>query len=447
MKHFTILCALALLAACTGNELPGHGDARECRTGVYQAADGETLILTPTTSGGYRWRMLDGTTGALLREDGQWRSTLGWTGEPDGLSADLANCDSGELRLGPPGALAGFNKVPVQTVGTSFESDGLSLAGRLLMPPGGQEVPLVVFVHGSGDYSALEYEAYPWALAAQGVAAFVYDKRGTGASPGEYTQDFHVLAADARAALAEARRLAGSRVSSAGFLGISQGGWVAPLAASGADTDFLVALYGLAVTPLEEDRSEVVHSLARAGWGEAEQAKGAALSDAAGKVIASNFESGFSELGQLRRQYRVEPWYDDLDGEFTPEILAYPSILLRIFGPKRNRGTTWHYEPMPIVRSVGVPQLWMIAADDTEAPPEETVSRIRALQAEGLPVDLAIYPGADHGMIVTGRTGAAVRRTSHVPDYYLQIAQWIRSRDLEYARAAGAQVHEAVRTP
>ncbi|MCD9045647.1 alpha/beta hydrolase family protein [Luteimonas sp. MHLX1A] len=447
MKHSIILVVLVLLAACSGNAVHGEAGARVCRSGIYRAADGETLVLTPTTNDGYRWRMLDGRTGALQQEDGQWRSTLGWTGEPDGFIADLANCAGGELRLGPAEAPASFARAHVQVVETGFESDGVTLAGRLLMPPGGEAVPLAVFVHGSGDYSSREYEAYPWALAAQDVAVFVYDKRGTGASEGRYTQDFHVLAADARAALAEARRLAGDRASSTGFLGISQGGWVAPLAASRADVDFVVALYGLLVTPLEEDRLEVMQSLAHAGWGEVEQARGAALSDAAGAVIASNFSHGFSELQRLRRQYREEPWYEDLEGEFTPELLRYPGILLRMFGPMRNRGTTWNHDPLPVVRSLHVPQFWMIAANDTEAPPEVTVSRICALQAEGLPIDLAIYPGADHGMVLTGRTGAAVRTTGHVHDYYPQVAHWIRSRDLGYARAAGAQVHEAVRAP
>ena len=117
-----------------------------------------------------------------------------------------------------------------------------------------------------------------------------------------------------------------------------------------------------------------------------------------------------------------------------------PGILLRMFGPMRNRGTTWNHDPLPVVRSLHVPQFWMIAANDTEAPPEVTVSRICALQAEGLPIDLAIYPGADHGMVLTGRTGAAVRTTGHVHDYYPQVAHWIRSRDLGYARAAGRAI-------
>jgi uncharacterized protein len=46
---------------------------------------------------------------------------------------------------------------------------------------------------------------------AQGIGAFVYDKRGTGISGGTYTQDFSVLADDAVVAMKDAKRLAGTR--------------------------------------------------------------------------------------------------------------------------------------------------------------------------------------------------------------------------------------------
>jgi dienelactone hydrolase len=284
----------------------------------------------------------------------------------------------------------------------------------------------------------------PYLLAAEGIASFVYDKRGTGQSEGRYTQDFHVLAADARAALSEARRLAADNVERVGFLGGSQGGWVGPLAASEADVDFVVALYGMAENPLAEDRSEVIQGLARAGWGEAEQAKGAELADAAGVVMASNFRSGYAEFDRLRQLYRNEPWYADVEGEFTGEILPHPEIGLRIVGPMRNVGTPWNYEPVPVLRALEARQFWMIAADDTEAPAAETIRRLRALQGEGRPIDLAVYPNADHGMIrVERNANGEAREIGHVQNYYRQVAAWIESGDLSFARDAGAMVTPA----
>jgi dienelactone hydrolase len=442
MKYILSLLALALLAGCATEQASEENAERECRSGVYRNESGEALALTPLSTGGYRWRLADGRTGALRKEGDTWRSTLGWTGEPDGLAVDLSACPQGALRLGAPET--SYSLEPIEVIETTFERDGVTFAGRLLLPPTTTPPPLVVHVHGSGSYSALQYEGYPWMLASEGLAVFVYDKRGTGASEGRYTQDFHVLAADARAALAEGRRLAGARVSRAGFMGLSQGGWVAPLAASEADVDFVVALYGLAVSPLQEDRAEVMQSLARAGWGEAEQAKGAELSAAAGEIIASDFRAGFAEFDRLRRAYRDEPWFADIEGEFTQQMLPYPSIALRVFGRARNAGTSWRYDPAPILRVLSAPQLWIIAADDTEAPSSETIARVRALQQEGRPIDLAVYHGADHGMIVTERgLNGERRQTRYVQDYYRQIAGWIRSREFGYARAAGAEVYEA----
>ena len=52
---------------------------------------------------------------------------------------------------------------------------------------------------------------------------FVYDKRGTDESDGEYTQNFELLAADAAAALTHAKAMARGRFSRAGYFGGSQG--------------------------------------------------------------------------------------------------------------------------------------------------------------------------------------------------------------------------------
>src|SRR5690606_29602628 len=82
-----------------------------------------------------------------------------------------------------------------------------------------------------------------------------------------YTHDYLVLATDAIAATREARRLAGARAASIGYQAGSQGGWVAPLAARIEPVDFVVVSFGLAVSPLEEDRAAVVLDMERHGFG------------------------------------------------------------------------------------------------------------------------------------------------------------------------------------
>jgi hypothetical protein len=272
-----------------------------------------------------------------------------------------------------------FQRVPLQITDTTFEHDGLTFSGHLVWPAEVERAPLVVHVHGSERWSAVRSDSMQYMLAAQGIASFVFDKRGTGQSEVRYTQDFHVLAGDARGALNEARRLAGDAAETVGILGGSQGGWIGPLTASEADVDFVVALYGMAEGPLAEDRAEVIQSVARAGWGEAEQAKAGELADAAGVIMASGFRDGFDEFDRLRRAYRNEPWYGDVEGEFTGDFLPHPSIGLRIVGPFRDVGTSWDYDPMLVLRGLEVRQLWMIAADDSEAPSAETAQPVGAI--------------------------------------------------------------------
>src|SRR5688572_13465484 len=64
----------------------------------------------------------------------------------------------------------------------------------------------------------------------------------------------------------------------------------------------------------------------------------------------------------------------------------------RILGPFHDRGTSWGYDPMPSLRQVAAPQLWVLAAADREAPYEETLRRLEQLQREGRPIVTAVFP-------------------------------------------------------
>jgi pimeloyl-ACP methyl ester carboxylesterase len=61
-------------------------------------------------------------------------------------------------------------------------------------------------------------------------------------------------------------------------------------------------------------------------------------------------------------------------------------------------GTPFRYDPMPTLRAVKAPQLWILGEDDLEAPSAPTARRLRALAAQGRPITLAIFPHAEHGI-------------------------------------------------
>jgi pimeloyl-ACP methyl ester carboxylesterase len=315
---------------------------------------------------------------------------------------------------------------------TTFHSRDIDLAGRLVLPKGREQVPIVVLVHGAEHTSARDTYALQRLLPSVGIGAFVYDKRGTGASAGKYTQDFDVLADDAAAAMREARRISGRRAGRRGYQGGSQGGWVAPLAAMRMPVDFVIVSFGLAVSVIDEDQQEVALEMRLKGHNAAEIAKALEVADAAEAVIESAFTEGFERFDMVRAKYRSEPWYKDVHGNYTYLLLPYSEAQLREKGKEYVFGTPFRYDPMPTLRAVNTPQLWILGEDDLEAPSAETSRRIKTLIAEGRPITLALYPGAEHGMTEyqTGPDGERVS-TRYAAGYFAMMRDFIRTGRLQ----------------
>jgi pimeloyl-ACP methyl ester carboxylesterase len=406
--HLALAC-FWLTGACWAAAGP------DCHLGAYLLEDGRAVDIGHAADGGLRWRANDGTTGALHETAGVWDSTLGWTDRADGHRLSFGDCGQGRIVFdGVPGTA-----IPLPTTDVRFRSGDLELAGRLVMPPGKQRVPLVILVHGSEDSSARELFALQRQLPAAGVGAFVYDKRGTGDSAGIYTHDYRVLAADAAAAVREARRLAGARAGRVGLQGSSQGGWVAPLAATLTPVDFVIVGYGLAVSPIDEDREAVALDMARHGFGAEETRRALEVADAIGQIIRSGFRAGYDRLDALRARYSGEPWFRYLRGNITGVLLGQSESWLREHGPQLLNGVIPDYDPMPVLRALKTPQLWILGADDIDAPIGETMDRLRALRRAGQPISIVVYPRAEHGIFEYELDAQGGRVSTRQPATYL----------------------------
>lgn len=422
-----IVAARNLLAGIVLLSCAMPARAADCRIGAYALdVDGTAIDIAPSRADTLRWRRIDGGSGELAQaQDGIWTSTRGWTGKPDGHRVAFHGCDRLEFDGKPA------HRVALSVRESTFAGHGgTRLAGRLLLPPGDDKaqdkVPIVVLVHGSEIDSALDRDWMQRLLPAAGVGAFVYDKRGTGRSQGTYTQDFDVLADDAVAAAKEARRLAGARAGRIGFRGASQGGWVAPLAAARTHVDFAIVVFGLAVSPLQEDHEAVEFQMRAKGHGEDEIRQAWAVSDAAGAMVASGFEHRRVEAFiAARSAARSKPWYPDLRGNITQVVLPMPDEELRkttriafpmspeelrARGPVYVVGTPFHYDPMPVLRATKTPQLWVLGGQDQDAPSAETLRRLQALADAGAPIATALFPRGEHGMteVVPGPDGDPV---------------------------------------
>jgi pimeloyl-ACP methyl ester carboxylesterase len=439
----------ALLAACIGAGLAGAASPNasdDCQIGAYHFTDGEIVDIARSEGNAFRWRKFDGSTGVLRKkEEGSWTSTLGWTDRPDGHTASFAGCANGEIEFDGKQA----HRIPFDVTDIVFEGrGGIKLAGRLVLPKGNERIPIVVLVHGAEHESARDSYALQRLLPAENVGAFVYDKRGTGGSAGKYTQDFETLADDAVAAMREAKRIAGARCARIGYQGGSQGGWVAPLAAARASVDFVIVSFGLAVSVIDEDQEEVALEMRLKGHGQEEISKALEIASAAEAVFESNFTKGFERLDAVRAKYRNEPWYKDVHGNYTHFILPYTAVEAREKFKDFLPGTPFRYDPIPTLRAVKAPQLWVLGQDDLEAPSAETSRRIKALIAKGKPITLAVFPHAEHGMTEYEIASDGERvSTRYAPGYFAMMRDFARNGQLSGSYGASLVVKPKMDSP
>ena len=442
-----VFCTLS--AACIGVALAADVEptaVHHCEIGTYRFSNGEIVDIARSEGDTFRWRKFDGTTGVLHKKgEGSWTSTMGWTDRPDGHTASFTRCATGEIEFDSKKA----HRIPFDVTDTKFEGrGGVKLAGRLVLPKSNDPVPIVVLVHGAERESARASYALQRLLPAENVGAFVYDKRGTGGSDGKYTQDFDTLADDAVAAMREAKRIAGARCVRIGYQGGSQGGWVAPLAATHAPVDFVIVSFGLAVSVIDEDQEEVALEMRLKGHNQEEISKALEVASAAEAIFESGFTKGFERFDAVRAKYRNEPWYKDLHGNYTHFILPYTAAEIREKGKDFIWGTPFRYDPMPTLRAVEAPQLWILGEDDLEAPSAETSRRIKTLIAKGKPITLALFPHAEHGMTEyeVASNGERVS-TRYAPGYFAVMRDFARNGHVSGSYGSSVVVKPTANSP
>lgn len=389
-----------------------------CKPGAYASDRGDFVVMTPlpnSQSSGQRYLFRDGRRGSTADD-----------------TAPIACVDGAVTIRNSESVSERWDEVSLNVTDTHFTSVETQLAGRLIEPSAAaaSDRPLVVMVHGSERTSPLN-SAYAYALAAQGISVFVYDKRGTGASEGEYTQNFELLADDASAALAHARTMARGRFGRSGYFGGSQGGWVAPLAATRSAADFVAIGFGLVASPIEEDREQMISEARALGLDSDALALINRMSAATSSLLLSGFKEGYRQLARVRQELASKSWAQQIHGEYSGEMLRVSEEELRRVGRARfdNLELIWNYDAVAALKRVNAPVLWILAGEDREAPIETSRTALLGLMATGKPIEVYLFPDTDHGMVefVTNADGS--RTVTRITDGYLRLlGDWIQRR-------------------
>ncbi|OXM70596.1 alpha/beta hydrolase family protein [Amycolatopsis vastitatis] len=251
----------------------------------------------------------------------------------------------------------------------TFQNGGVTLHGTVVAPPGGTKLPGLVMVHGSGAHSREDYRDQAEAFARQGIATLIYDKRTEGYS--QFERSYATLADDALAAVEALRKRPEVDPARVGVWGLSEGGWVAPLAASkSSDVAFVVTLGANGVQPAQQQAWAIEN--------------------------------------QLRRL--------DMDGSLVR--MASSTMIRQLVGggvfPEA------HYDPVPVLKSLRQPVLGLWGAKDVLTPPGEAV---RIFQDSVAHHTLRVFPDAQHQLRRT--TDGFDKLPGYAPGYLELVGTWV----------------------
>ncbi|MFI7534857.1 alpha/beta hydrolase family protein [Streptosporangium sp. NPDC049376] len=296
---------------------------------------------------------------------------------PPAVPSDLTSV---EVSFRGAGGLAMHGTIitkPTETDRTNDKTTDEPAAGAgLTGGTAGAGRPGVVLVHGAGTgtpRTKLLGEAVEFAR--RGMAVLIYDKRSTGYSL--VHRSYPQLADDALGAVATLRSQPGVDPAKVGIWGLSEGGWVAPIAASRSkDIAFVVLVGANGLPPLRQQTWAVAAGLRKAGV-----------------------------TGSLIDRAELNLYRTIADGGMFPEP---------------------YYDPAPTLAVVRQPVLAIWGTHDLLTPPQESPPVFsRALGEGGNRYYTArFFPDADHAAHLTP-DGGVTRLPELAPGYADLVGSWV----------------------
>ncbi|KAF0836578.1 alpha/beta hydrolase family protein [Nocardia caishijiensis] len=269
---------------------------------------------------------------------------------------------------------AGADEITTTDI-TFTRSDGAATTGTVHAPVGATGLPGVVLVHGSGDGRGPQYTQVAAAFARQGIVALRYEKRTEDYTPAH--RDYSLLADDAIAGVAALRERPEVDPARVGLWGLSEGGWVAPLAASrSAEVAFLVVVGANAGAPA-----------AQQAWAN---------------------ETRFGAAG-------VRGSMIDILGRNAIRVSAAAGLFAQAY-----------YDPAPVLSAVGQPVLAIWGEKDRLTPPGDSLRGYRdAFDRVGKSdYTLRTLRDAQHGAFTT--TDGFDKGADLVPGYLELVGEWVK---------------------
>lgn len=313
----------------------------------------------------------------------------------------------------------------IVTEASTFRNGDVTLRGTLHLPEGAEALGAVVVTHTASKplRDSLLYQHLTEMLPPLGIAVLTYDRRGSGRSGGALQDsDYAMLADDAIAAVQMLKadpRIDPERI---GIWGLSQGGWLALLAAARSpDVRFVVSASAPLVTPDVQMMFRSESSLRINGYPETEIDQMRATRKAVDDYMRGIGDRAAAQT--LVDSAATEPWFD----------LLYMGKTVADRASSRWRREI-EFDPLPTLDEVDVPTLILFGADDPVVPVATSVDRLTARARSGLMV--RVIAGADHHMATSLTPMAQMNPTqteavrAEAPEYFAILASWLTDQGI-----------------
>jgi uncharacterized protein len=315
------------------------------------------------------------------------------------------------------------NEVVSQEV--RFDNGDTHLVGTLYLPKTGDHLPAVVVLHGAGEPTREDelYRHLREGLPAIGFAVLIYDRRGSGQSSGSLQNiSYETLADDGIAgqhAIAKIPRIDPARI---GFWGLSQGGWLAVLAAGRSPNAAFAISVSAPLVPAEEQMRFAIRNRLMVG--------GYSAGDVQEMLDARSAWTGYLRGTNSRdvalvalKNAEAKPWFN---------LTYMPTAAKLTTDPAHNSyRNEMDDDPFVAATKVKVPLLFIYGDTDPWVPVAQSLEKLKRLAVMQHNFEYAVIPGANHEMAspVGDRMGVGSNSdrddVPQVPSYFMLMGSWL----------------------
>jgi hypothetical protein len=307
-----------------------------------------------------------------------------------------------------------YVNAPIRRRAFSARSEGVDIAAEMALPDC-ERRGVVLLVYGSGPAPKEAFDLWAFWFLSAGFAVITYDKRGSGASGGDWRlAGLETLASDARAVLVSARLLFAREFRTLFLWGASQAGWILPQLGADLGIDGLIVHAGSAMTPAEQILDSVEAELAAYGFpaDEIERAKAYYALD--------------TDVSRGKREYReIADAYDIAVAASAEWLLAPPHAA---DAPERTMIRLMaDFDVSPYWRGNRTPTLALFGDKDLVVPAARNAVRLAELCEANKDFRALTLVGANHLMFAaeTGVRAEYASRSSLHPGYFEAIEDWL----------------------